>query len=85
MNTMAEIKMNSEALKVLNTMLAPLQAKAIEAYGDVAKNITLSPEVIAAMDRMSVESNLKQLGRLVTPEFVHKLNYELNRIKISSK
>ena len=33
------------------------------------------------MDRMSVEASIKQVGKLATPEIVHKLNHALNQIK----
>lgn len=33
------------------------------------------------MDRMSVEASLRQMGKLVSPEFVHKLNAALNLIR----
>ena len=33
------------------------------------------------MDQMSVEASLKQMGKLVTPEFVHRLNNALNQVK----
>ena len=38
-------------------------------------------EVLAMMDRMSVEDSIRQLGKLATPEIVHKLNHALNQIK----
>ena len=80
-DSMGDIKANPEAKAVFDEMAAPLQAKAAEAYGDVAKNVKLPPEVQAMMDKMSVEATLKQMGKLVTPEFVHKLNFSLNQVK----
>ena len=80
-DSMGAVKAHAEAQTVLNEMLAPLQAKIIEAYGDVAKNVQLPPEVQAMMDKMSVEASLKQMGKLVTPEFVHRLNNALNQVK----
>ena len=80
-DSMGAVKAHEEANAVLNELLAPLQAKIIEAYGDVAKNVQLPPEVQAMMDKMSVEASLKQMGKLVTPEFVHKLNNALNQVK----
>ena len=80
-DSMAGIKANPEAAKVLNELIGPLQAKAVEAYGDVAKNVRMPPEMVAMMERMSVEATLKQMGKLVTPEFVHKLNYALNQVR----
>ncbi len=80
-DSMGEVKANKGAKAVLDELTAPLMAKAAEAYGDVAKNVQLPPEVQAMMDKMSVEATLKQMGQLVTPEFVHKLNAALNKIK----
>ena len=80
-DSVGSIKANPAAAAVYSEMTAPLQAKAAEAYGDVAKNVQLPPEVLAMMDRMSVEATLKQMGKLVTPEFVHKLNFALNQVK----
>ena len=80
-DSMGAVKAHTEAQAVLDELLAPLQAKIIEAYGDVAKNVQLPPEVQAMMDQMSVEASLKQMGKLVTPEFVHRLNNALNQVK----
>ena len=77
---MAEIRASAEAEKVFEEMVAPLKEKAAAAYGDVAKNIKMPESVVRAMEWMSVEATLKQVGALVTPEFVHKLNAALNRI-----
>jgi len=33
------------------------------------------------MERMSAEASLKQMGALVKPEFVHRLNAALNQVK----
>ena len=65
----------------MDELAAPLQEKIKAAYGDVAKNVQLPPEVLAMMAKMSVEATLKQMGKLVTPEFVHKLNNALNQVK----
>ena len=78
-DSMCDVKANPQAQAVLDEMVAPLQAKLVEAYGDVAKNVQLPPDVQAMMDKMSVEATLKQMGKLVTPEFVHKLNHALPR------
>ncbi len=75
------VKANAEANSIFEELAGPLQAKAAEAYGDVAKNIEMPPEMIAMMNKMSVEASLKQMGKLVTPEFVHKLNARLNQVK----
>lgn len=79
-NSVAEIRANPAAEKVFEEMVAPLKEKAVAAYGDVAKNIQMPESVVRAMERMSVEATLKQLGALITPEFVHKLNAVLNKI-----
>jgi len=80
-DSMGEVKASPEANAVLNELLTTLQEKIKEAYGDVAKNVQLPPEVQAMMDKMSVEASLKQMGKLVTPDFVHKLNNALNQVK----
>lgn len=80
-DSMGSVKASPEAAAVLNRLVAPLQAKITEAYGDVAKNVQLPPEMLAMMDRMSVEATLKQMGQLVTPAFVHELNSALNRVR----
>lgn len=80
-DAMGDVKNHPQAGPVLEALIAPLQAKLIESYGDVAKSIQLPESVQKAMDRMSVEASLKQMGRLITPEFVHKLNSALNQIK----
>lgn len=50
-------------------------------YGDVAKNIQIPESMQRMMDKMSVEATLKQMGKLVTPAFVHELNAALNQVK----
>ena len=80
-DSMGAVKANPAAQAVMDEMVAPLQEKIKAAYGDVAKNVVLPPEALAMMDRMSVEQSLKQMARLITPEFVHKLNHALNQVK----
>ncbi|MCM1026958.1 MAG: glycoside hydrolase family 2 protein [Roseburia sp.] len=80
-DSMGEIKANPAAQAVMDEMVAPLQAKIVEAYGDVAKNVQIPPEMAAMMEKMSVEQSLKQMAKLVTPEFVHRLNHALNQVK----
>ena len=80
-DSMSSVKGCAEAKAVFDELVAPLQARIIAAYGDVAKNVQLPPEVQAMMDKMSVEATLKQMGALVTPEFVHRLNHALNQVK----
>ena len=78
---MGAIKANPKTAAVLQELMAPLQAKLVAAYGDVAKNVEMPPEMQAMMDKMSVEATIKQLGKLATPEFVHKFNFALNQVK----
>ena len=80
-DSMGSVKANPEAQAVMDALVAPLQTKLVEAYGDVAKNVQMPPEMQAMMERMSVEATIKQMGKLITPEFVHKLNYALNQVK----
>lgn len=80
-DSMGDVKANPAAQAVMDELVAPLQAKLVEAYGDVAKNVQMPPEMLAMMERMSVEASLKQMSKLITPEFVHKLNYALNQVK----
>lgn len=61
--------------------MAPLQRQIAAAYGDVARNVQIPPEMQAMMDRMSVEASLKQMSKLVTPELVHRLNHALNQVR----
>lgn len=77
---MGEIKAHPQAGPALAELLAPLQAKAAAAYGDVAKNIQIPESMQRMMDQMSVEATLKQMGKLVTPAIVHEINGALNRI-----
>ena len=80
-DSMADVKANPAAAKVLDEIMTPLREKVIAAYGDVARNVQLPPEVLAMMDRMTVEASIKQVGKLATPEIVHRLNHALNQIK----
>ena len=80
-DSMGDVKAHPQASAVLNELIAPLQAKAAAAYGDVAKNIRIPESMQRMMDKMSVEATLKQMGKLVTPAFVHELNAALNQVK----
>ena len=80
-DSMGDVKAHPQASAVLNELIAPLQAKAAAAYGDVAKNIQIPESMQRMMDKMSVEATLKQMGKLVKPAFVHELNAALNQIK----
>ena len=76
-DTMGEVQANPAAAAVL----APIQEKAVSAYGDVAKNIKLPESILKAMARMTVEAQLKQMGSLVTPDVLLEINNKLNRVK----
>lgn len=80
-DSVGRVNANPRARKVMEELVAPLQEKIIAAYGDVAKNVEMPPEMVAMMERMSVEASLRQMGGLVTPEFVHRLNHALNQIE----
>lgn len=81
LDPLGEIKAHPQAGAVLAELLAPLQEKVAAAYGDVAKNVQMPASMQQMMDRMSVRDSLKQMGGLVTPEFVHRLNDALNQVK----
>ena len=80
-DTMTEIKACDEALAVLS----PIQQKAKESYGDVAKNIKMPESITRMMDQMTAEAMLKQLGKLVTPDIIVEVNNALNKIEKPSK
>ena len=45
------------------------------------RDIKANSAAQGVVDKMSVEQNLKQRGRLITPNFVHKLNHVLDQVK----
>lgn len=61
-------------------MLARIMAKATESYGDVAKNVQMPEAIQRQMDKMPLQSLLKQAGKAVGPEMVRSLNDALNKI-----
>ena len=61
-------------------LLARMMAKVTASYGDVAKSVTLPAAVQRQMDKMPLQSLLKQAGKAVTPEMAQKLNAALNQI-----
>ncbi|MDO4305392.1 MAG: glycoside hydrolase family 2 TIM barrel-domain containing protein [Eubacteriales bacterium] len=79
-DSMGAVKANPEAYAVFDELIAPIQEKIIEAYGDVAKSVKVPEEMQKKMDLMSVENSLKQMGGMITPELVHKLNSRLNQV-----
>lgn len=76
-DTMGKVQADPAAAAVL----APIQEKAVAAYGDVAKNITIPESIRKAMLRMTVEAQFRQMGGLVTPEVLLEINKKLNQIK----
>ena len=61
-------------------LLARMIAKVTASYGDVAKSVTLPAAVQRQMDKMPLQSLLKQAGKAVTPEMAQRLNNALNQI-----
>ncbi len=61
-------------------LLARMMAKVTASYGDVAKSVTLPAAVQRQMDKMPLQSLLKQAGKAVTPEMAQRLNNALNQI-----
>ncbi len=76
-DSVGEIKKHPEA----KTLLEKVEQLAIEAYGDVAKNIKIPDAVLEQMNRASVEDSLAQAGSVITPEIIIELNNNLNKIK----
>lgn len=76
-DSVAEVKAVPEAAKLLEV----INAKAAEAYGDVAKNVKIPEAMQRQMEAMPVAAMLKQAGKAITPEMVVELNRELNKIK----
>ena len=67
-----------------NKLLSSLMVKASNAYGDVAKNVKMPPEMERQMARTSLRSILKQVAKSITPADVQQLNAALNKIKKTS-
>lgn len=77
MDTMEDLKKNSEAAK----LLAQVMAEARKSYGDVAQGVKVPESVQRMMDRESLNKTLKQARNAVTPAMIKELNYALNQIK----
>ena len=67
-----------------NKLLSSLMFKASNAYGDVAKNVKMPPEMESQIARTSLRSILKQVAKSITPADVQQLNAALNKIKKES-
>ena len=66
---------------VIEEMLMPVLTRMMDAYGEVAKGVTMPESMQKLLAQMSVEGWLRQAAKLVTPDLVHKINYALNQIK----
>ena len=80
LDAMGDVNAHPEAGPVLNRLMAPLQEKALAAYGDVAKSVQVPESMRKMMERMSVKDTLKQLGGLATAEVLTEINTALNQI-----
>lgn len=67
-----------------NKLLSSLMVKASNAYGDVAKNVKMPPEMESQIARTPLRSILKQVAKSITPADVQQLNAALNKIKKES-
>lgn len=76
-DSMESLKQNPQAA----ALLARIMAKASASYGDVAKNVKMPEAIQKQMDKMPLESLLKQAGQAITPEMVVGLNQALSQIK----
>lgn len=61
-------------------LLEEIRALTRKGRGDVAHNITIPESIQRMMDRSTVESMLKQAGKIITPAMVKELNHALNQI-----
>lgn len=66
---------------VIEEMLLPVLSRMGDAYGEVAKSVTMPESMQKLIAQMSVEGWLRQAAKLVTPDLVHKINHALNQIK----
>ena len=80
-DSMGDVQSNPEAAQVLQELLMPALNKMTDSYGDVAKSVTMPESMQRMMAKMSIEGWMKQAARFVTPELVHRINHELNRVR----
>lgn len=66
---------------VIEEMLLPVLSRMGDAYGEVAKSVTMPESMQKLIAQMSVEGWLRQAAKLVTPDLVHKINHALNQVK----
>ncbi len=76
-DTLGEIAKSAEA----NAMVQRLTAKAAASRGDVAESVKDNPALQRMMQRMTLQSMLKQAGDVMKPEDIKALNDALQKIK----
>ncbi|MCM1123706.1 MAG: glycoside hydrolase family 2 protein [Eubacterium sp.] len=76
-DTLGEIAKSPEA----NAIVQRLTAKASASRGDVAESVKDNPSLQRMMQRMTLQSMLKQVGDIITPEEIKALNDALQKIK----
>ena len=76
-DTLGEIAKSPEA----NAIVQSLTAKAAASRGDVATSVKDNPALQRMMQRMTLQSMLKQAGDVIKPEDIKALNDALQKIK----
>lgn len=76
-DTLGEIAKSPEA----NAIVQRLTAKASASRGDVAESVKDNPALQRMMQRMTLQSMLKQAGDVIKPEDIKALNNALQKIK----
>ena len=76
-DTLGEIAKSPEA----NAIVQKLTAKASASRGDVAESVKDNPALQRMMQRMTLQSMLKQAGDVIKPEDIKALNEALQKIK----
>ena len=76
-DTMGELEQNEQA----NALVQKLMNKAVASRGDVAESVKDNPALKRMMQRMTLQSLLKQAGDVVTEEQIRELNDALQKIK----
>lgn len=76
-DTLGEIAKSPEA----NAIVQKLTAKASASRGDVAESVKDNPALQRMMQRMTLQSMLKQAGDVIKPEDIKVLNDALQKIK----
>lgn len=77
MDTMEDLKKNPAAA----ALLEKLMAKARSSYGEVAQATTMPEAIQRQMDKMPLNTMLKQVASKIGPEMIKQLNGALNQIK----